>query len=902
MGTDSRARRHSDLFLHAPVESELPGDVPYSELRVWSPSPSKNAKALAWLTGPGVYHASLKFSDQDVGGSVIESANLLPYPAVVGEEDDPPADGGAVAEVPSGIALTAFHFVLLYSNRVMCIGSLDDRVVFEETLPLKPQERVIGTCVDISRKTYWIYTDASIFELVIQDEDRDIWKVFLDRGAHDQALKHVKSSSQRDVVLSAQGDRCFAESRYIQAAQCYAQSFTRTFEEVVLRLLDVDARDALRYYLVTRLERLKKTDVTQRVLLATWLVEIYLSKLDQLEDIAAAQAASEDVENYHLERNLVDEELRQFLATYQGDLDKRTTFSLISKHGRPDIMLHYASIVGEHERIVRHWLQEEEWQRAIDAISKQPELDLYYRFSPTLMRQAPTELVVAWKRREDLAPKRLIPAMLQHHPKPDEENQAILYLQHVVYENQNADPAVHNFLLTLLAGDSESHAGHGTNGQDNDQLLAFILNGPSDPSTGSPYYDLDYALRVCVQHKRHEASVRIFAKMGFFENAVNLALEQGDVDLACFCADLVETDETLRRKLWLKTAKFVVESKQDISAAMEFLSLTPLLSIEDVLPFFPDFTVIDSFKEEICHALESYATRIEGLKSEMDEATQSAKHIQEDINKLSQRFVTVEPDDICGICSNEVLSRQFYVFPCRHAFHADCLIAETTRRLPRRLLRRLLDLQTQLSKVTAGVVPALPTAAAASAGAQNGGRTQSVQQESAATSYAVSSLSRRAGISTAAAQAAAAVSGVGLDRLPEAIIGVLSAGVSVSVAGGKRVLAPLDPFSEPVVKYTPRTAASASVAAKDGNDDGVAEGEDEDAFATRREREEMREVSRLREEMDAIIAANCPLCEGSLPDLSRSFLARGNISSAAADADRKLLMAAARKEEEEWAL
>lgn len=244
--------------------SELPGDLPYSELHMWSSPDRRTPKALAWLTGPGVYHGLLSFADQNVGDSVVDSANLLPYPAVALEEGEASSlDGaggdGTIAEIPLSIALTEFHFLLLYRERIMGISSLDDRVVFEEAVPLRPHERVIGTAVDPSRKTYWIYTDASIFELVVREEDRDVWRVYLERGAHDAALRYVKTPLQRDAVLSSQGDRFFAEHRFIQAAQCYAQTFTRTFEEIVLSFLDAAQSDALRYYLVMRLDRLRKT-------------------------------------------------------------------------------------------------------------------------------------------------------------------------------------------------------------------------------------------------------------------------------------------------------------------------------------------------------------------------------------------------------------------------------------------------------------------------------------------------------------------------------------------------------------------------------------------------------------------------------------------------------------------
>ena len=74
-------------------------------------------------------------------------------------------------------------------------------------------------------------------------------------------------------------------------------------------------------------------------------------------------------------------------------------------------------------------------------------------------------------------------------------------------------------------------------------------------------------------------------------------------------------------------------------SAMEFLQQSDLLKIEDILPFFPDFVLIDDFKEEICNALEEYNIHIEELKAEMDEATKSSESIRLDIRELKNRHV-----------------------------------------------------------------------------------------------------------------------------------------------------------------------------------------------------------------------------------------------------------------------
>jgi hypothetical protein len=52
--------------------------------------------------------------------------------------------------------------------------------------------------------------------------------------------------------------------------------------------------------------------------------------------------------------------------------------------------------------------------------------------------------------------------------------------------------------------------------------------------------------------------------MELWENSVDLALEKGDLELARINANLPEDDEPLRKKLWLKIAKYVVQEKQDI--------------------------------------------------------------------------------------------------------------------------------------------------------------------------------------------------------------------------------------------------------------------------------------------------------------------------------------------------
>lgn len=45
---------------------------------------------------------------------------------------------------------------------------------------------------DARSGTYWLYTNVALFELVVKDEDRDVWSVYLKQNDYDLALKYAK--------------------------------------------------------------------------------------------------------------------------------------------------------------------------------------------------------------------------------------------------------------------------------------------------------------------------------------------------------------------------------------------------------------------------------------------------------------------------------------------------------------------------------------------------------------------------------------------------------------------------------------------------------------------------------------------------------------------------------------
>ncbi|CAO3649927.1 unnamed protein product [Cunninghamella blakesleeana] len=705
-----------------PGFQELPGDLPYSEMHFFSQFHELQqqgvAQTFAWLSGPGIYHGDLVFGSQNVGDSVVDNVQLLQYPSISSDDEDQ-----LIMEPPISVALTEFHFILLYKDRVRAICQLNDQIVYEEMVPLQFNESVVGMTVDDIKKTFWVYTSLHMYELVIKNEERDVWKLYLDKKQYNMSLQYCKDAAQKDKVYTAQAKDYFSQRRYQMSAKFFAES-TVPFEEVALQFIEQHEMDALRVYLGNKLGRLQKKDRSQKTMIATWLVELYLSKLDELDDLATSFVpvtptnnnitnttittltdpigspngindgaittnGYKDISYYEERKEEILDEFKTFIESYSAHLHSSTTFDLLSSHGRNNELLFYALLIGDYDKVINYWIVQKNWSKALEILCKQTNSGIFYKYSPVLMENEPYETVNVWMRQTNLNPNLLIPSLLRYdHSKVADKglpNQAIRYLSFVVTTLNSTDAAIHNLLLTLYAMQST---------RDESALLAFLKNEGREM-----HYNLDYALRLCSQNGRMESCVHIYSQMGLYEEAVNLALKNNDVELAIINADKPEDDDDLRKKLWLTIAKKVVSENKDIKTAMNFLSNCDLLEIDDILPFFPEFEKIGDFKDDICTTLEDYNSKIEELKIEMNDATTTSNDIRNDIKNIRSKFGIVNAVEKCYLCHHPIFTDQFYLFPCQHVFHSECLAQRVTQYLPPRTLRRLHQLQSQLDDI-----------------------------------------------------------------------------------------------------------------------------------------------------------------------------------------------------------
>lgn len=651
-------------------------------------------RAFAWLSSHGIYHGKLLVNTPvaELGTKVFAESKLLPRAQVANpnSENQPHGQGRkqVSTEYIDAIALTQWHVVSIVGRRVVAANRLTGAIVYDQMI-LDQGQKAVGISVDVQKNTFWLFTPNEIFEIVPREEDRDIWKIMLQLQQFDAASHHAHTPAERDAVSIAYGDYLVKKGQHGDAAAVYGKS-SKPFEEVALTFIDNDQQDALHRYLLTKLSTYKKSFIMQRIMIAAWLVEIFMAKLNSLDDTIITGAELSETLNPAQTREQLDAvraEFQDFVTKHKSDLDRKTVYDVISSHGREEELLYYANAVNDYNFVLSYWVQRERWSEALKVLKRQTDAEVFYRYSSVLMTHASTELVEILMRQSNLKPRNLIPALLEYDRNfkgPLAQNQAIRYLHYVVNQLGSTDSAVHNTLVSIYA----SHPS-----KDESALLSYLESQGDEPK-----FDSDFALRLCIQNHRVLSCAHIYTSMGQYVQAVDLALSHDKVELAAIIADRPMSNPPLRKKLWLAVAKKVISQSNGIKTAIEFLRRCDLLKIEDLIPFFPDFVVIDDFKEEICAALEEYSHNIDSLRKEMDESSQTAANIKVDIAALDRRYAIVEPGEKCFVCSLPLLSRQFFVFPCQHAFHSDCLGKRVLEVSGAAKGKRIRECQVQISK------------------------------------------------------------------------------------------------------------------------------------------------------------------------------------------------------------
>lgn len=112
------------------------------------------------------------------------------------------------------------NLISRYKRKLQVSSILSNEVVYER----ETSAELKGLCTDLDG-TIYVFTDHDVFKVSPQNEDRDVWKLFLHSAKEgeardfEKALQLCKDPVAKEEVRRAQADFYFTRGDYIKAAE-----------------------------------------------------------------------------------------------------------------------------------------------------------------------------------------------------------------------------------------------------------------------------------------------------------------------------------------------------------------------------------------------------------------------------------------------------------------------------------------------------------------------------------------------------------------------------------------------------------------------------------------------------------------------------------------------------------
>jgi hypothetical protein len=328
-------------------------------------------KTLAWMHGGGVLvfefdpfslakFSTANFFNENTKRLINEGLfQNLRYPQQRGD-DHHHGTASSELDMPVGMCLTEFHLALFYKSQVRIMCLLNEELVLSQKLDAKTVGGVtLGVWYDASNGDFGSYTSKTIIKYVANRESRKIWKIFLAKNEFELAKQYCKDNpANLNLVLTKQAESYFAAKKYIDSAIFYAQT-QNSFEEICLKYLELADFTALRTFLMHKLEYFDvDREITQTTVIIAYIIEIFLNQLSDLDH----ERAFDQYERLHKEfyKFLASDKVRVCLRE-----SKEAVYKIFASHGNIGDMVYFAEIMKDYGQIIVHYIQEENYRKAL---------------------------------------------------------------------------------------------------------------------------------------------------------------------------------------------------------------------------------------------------------------------------------------------------------------------------------------------------------------------------------------------------------------------------------------------------------------------------------------------------------------------------------------------------------
>lgn len=302
----------------------------------------------------------------------------------------------------------------------------------------------------------------------------------------------------------------------------------------------MEARDGLSLYLNSWLAKLSPEEKTQRCLLISWLIELIVYDLNNLERERGSFEGQRQVDIKNKLR-IKQSELEKMLEANLDVINEDLVYLIMQSHGRIQNLINFADKKGNLEMIIIHYLSEESYDKALEYLKNvkdsQKVAEVIYKYSHIFFRYETEKTVnLLTKSIKDFKPIKLMPGLMNI---PDSKRgYGVDLLRYCVEELRSREKSLHNILIFFYATSPKERIV---------ELIDMMKKSRLD-------FDLDFGLRLFKNYRIYEPQIIVYGRMYLYSEAVSLALEHNKEDLAKEYAEKPDYEDE-RKKLWIEIAK-----------------------------------------------------------------------------------------------------------------------------------------------------------------------------------------------------------------------------------------------------------------------------------------------------------------------------------------------------------
>lgn len=398
---------------------------------------------------------------------------MIPFP----EEDENPVVAAAASSYtpkkniyPISFILTPFHVLLLYPNHVTAVSLLNYQIVYEEYF-IEQYGTLLDIVKDVQTDTIYVFSGKNLFRYKITNEQRNVWRMYLDKNEFELARKYATNSAHLDIVLVKQAELAFERKDYVNSAIIYSET-QFSFEGICLKFLDINEKGALMIFLRNRLESLEPQDKTQMTMLCVWMFELYLTEMARFaDDQSKVRQLQKEFDSF--------KNLPKVVKCIRHN--RPVIYDLLASHGDNFNLTTLTTENKDYESVVNQYINQNNFLDALSILSSQNRPELFYKYCPILMEEKPKETTAALKAQgTHLEPVKLLPTLICLESDVH-VNEVIKYLDFCINLNGCTEQAIHNFLVKLYGQYKQK------------DLMTYLVTQGKDVT--QVHYDVHYALR-----------------------------------------------------------------------------------------------------------------------------------------------------------------------------------------------------------------------------------------------------------------------------------------------------------------------------------------------------------------------------------------------------------------------